>query len=198
MTEWGSQSLLRDFARCNNDKYRSRPVFIFGRVATCNIFMRDSSRVCQTVQLPGVTTKNSTYFFGWYLMRQCVCQTGSEVATELFPQPAMLDIKKSLWDESLETANDISLSIRLTLVSGIQQFLGSWSNKHPASGLIRLSIHSPSARSSLMSTALARSTFCFKQVNFLLSTSTSPFFELYQFSNRNTMATSYSKAHLMK
>ena len=73
----GHSHVERDIAECNNKKYRSGPVFIFGRVAACDIFACDSGRVRQTVQLLGATTKNSIYFFGWCCMRQCVHRMGS-------------------------------------------------------------------------------------------------------------------------
>ena len=75
----GHSHVERDIAECNNEKYRSGPVFIFNRVAACDFFAHDSSRVHWTVQLPGATTKNSIYFFGWCCMWQCVHQTGSKV-----------------------------------------------------------------------------------------------------------------------
>ena len=67
-----------DFAECDNEKYRSRPVFIFGRVVARDTFACDSGNVRRTVALPGAITKNNIFFFGWYLMRQRVRRTGSK------------------------------------------------------------------------------------------------------------------------
>ena len=57
----GHSHSSRDLAKCNNKKYRSGPVFFFGRVAACNIFTHDSSRVHQKVMLLGTIMKNYIY-----------------------------------------------------------------------------------------------------------------------------------------
>ena len=54
-----------DFAECDNEKYRSRPVFIFGRVVARDTFACDSGNVRRTVALPGAITKKNNIFFFW-------------------------------------------------------------------------------------------------------------------------------------